>query len=69
MTEHRLVELVGGPRDGHQLDVTGWTEQQLRDGVALIAEHGAYGAGGRACYAPPAGDPHADRWPHEGDLP
>lgn len=32
--------LVGGPLDGLPLDTTGWTDDQLRKGAALITETG-----------------------------
>lgn len=65
MTARRTVELVGGPLDGHRLDVTGWTLDELETGVAHIVD----GWIDRACYAPPAGEVGAARWPYEGDLP
>ncbi|MFC3351808.1 hypothetical protein ACFOOM_31170 [Streptomyces echinoruber] len=46
------AELVGGPLDGLLLDVTGRTEEELREGVALPTEIGRFGPGGRALYAP-----------------
>ncbi|MFG2334170.1 hypothetical protein ACGFMM_31835 [Streptomyces sp. NPDC048604] len=60
-------ELVAGPLDGLLLDVTGWTERQLGEPVALPTEIGAYGSGGRAQYAPRSGDPR--RWDWRGDTP
>lgn len=68
MTAPRFVELVGGPCDGTRLEVTGWDDEQLRTGVALAVNTGAYGPGGRSCYAPPAGNLTADRWQYEGDT-
>ncbi len=64
---HAYVELVGGPLDGLLLDVTGRTQEQLREGAALITEIGRYGAGGRALYGPRPGDP--ERWDWSGDTP
>ncbi|WP_406864967.1 hypothetical protein ABZO31_32815 [Streptomyces sp. HUAS MG47] len=63
---HDYRELVAGPLDGLLLDVTGWTERQLEEPVALPTEIGAYGAGGRAQYAPRSGDPR--RWDWRGDT-
>lgn len=60
-------ELVAGPLDGLLLDVTGWTERQLQESVALPTEIGAYGAGGHAQYAPRIGEP--GRWDWRGDTP
>ncbi len=60
-------ELVAGPLDGLLLDVTGWTAEELADGVALLTEIGAFGAGGRAHYEPRPGDPL--RWDWCGDTP
>lgn len=64
---HVYRELVAGPLDGLLLDVTGWSEEQLRGGALLITEIGAYGPGGRADYNPRPGDP--DRWDWSGDVP
>lgn len=63
------VELRGGPLDGYRMPVAGWTAEERATGVAHITEHGAYGPGGRACYAPPADDPMASVWHWEGDIP
>jgi len=60
-------ELVGGPLDGLLLDVTDWEDAQLRRGVALATELGAFGAGGRALYEPRRGDPR--HWDWRGDTP
>ncbi|MFI9465772.1 hypothetical protein [Streptomyces xiamenensis] len=62
----RLMTLFGGPLDGQQWDL-GWaTDDELREGMALINdENGAYGPGGRSCYSL-----HGDgvmRW--DGDVP
>lgn len=68
--EHRLVvEFVGGPMDGHRLDVTDWTPEQRATGVAHLCDRGAYGPGGRSCYGPPEADPHSPVWEWEGDTP
>jgi hypothetical protein len=64
---HVYRELVAGPLDGLLLDVTGWTDQQLRDGAALVTEIGQYGAGGRALYGPRVADPKV--WDWQGDTP
>lgn len=64
---HVYRELVAGPLDGLLLDVTGWTEDQLRAGAALVTEIGAYGAGGHALYGPRSADPR--RWQWQGDTP
>lgn len=38
---HRdYAELVGGPLDGLLLDITGWTADEIRTGVALMTELG-----------------------------
>ncbi|KUN79004.1 hypothetical protein AQJ66_29405 [Streptomyces bungoensis] len=52
----RYAELVGGPLDGLLLDITGWTRDEIRTGVALPTELGRFGAGGRAMYGPRRGD-------------
>jgi hypothetical protein len=39
------------------LDVTGWDDEQLADGAALLTEIGRYGPGGRAHYEPRGQDP------------
>ncbi|MYX86815.1 MULTISPECIES: hypothetical protein [unclassified Streptomyces] len=64
------VELAGGPLDGLLLDVTDLPEEERTDpqgGAHLITDHGAYGPGGRADYAPDPGNP--GRWTWRGDLP
>ncbi|MFD0425417.1 hypothetical protein [Streptomyces parvus] len=63
---HDYRELVGGPLDGLLLDVTGWDEADLRDGVGLVTEIGAYGPGGRAEYGPRSADSH--QWDWRGDV-
>lgn len=63
---HDYRELVGGPLDGLLLDVTGWGEAELRDGVGLVTEIGAYGPGGRAEYGPRSPDSH--QWDWRGDV-
>nr|WP_030762200.1 hypothetical protein [Streptomyces griseus] len=61
------TELCGGPLDGQLLDVTGWTDDALGEGAALLTEAGACGPGGRALYDPVPGDP--GRWEWTGDIP
>ncbi|MGI5341891.1 hypothetical protein ACQEVS_33045 [Streptomyces sp. CA-181903] len=51
------VALEGGPLDGLLADATGWSAAEVAEGAALIAEHGGYGAGGRALYGPATADP------------
>lgn len=63
-----FVTLFGGPLDGARIDVTGWTRSQRADGMAHISEHGRR-PGGPAVYGPPEGDPLADVWEWQGDLP
>ncbi|MET8957064.1 hypothetical protein ACWEO4_47300 [Streptomyces sp. NPDC004393] len=63
----RYVELVGGPLDGLLLDITGWAQDEIDTGVALQAELGQFGAGGRAMYDPRPGDPRRFDW--TGDIP
>src|SRR3712207_6338654 len=46
------AELVGGPLDGLLLDITDWTADAIKTGVALMTELGQFGAGGRALYDP-----------------
>ncbi|MDX3067873.1 hypothetical protein PV518_37910 [Streptomyces sp. ND04-05B] len=70
--DQQHVTLVGGPLDGHQVPVTGWTPQQRATGVAHLTDHGAYGPGGRAVYGPAPDDVDpgsTDRWVWEGDCP
>ncbi|MEU7108357.1 hypothetical protein ACFQ2B_40090 [Streptomyces stramineus] len=64
---HVYRELVGGPLDGLLLDVTGWTDEQLGQGAALITEIGRYGPGGRALCEPRPGDRDDFDW--SGDCP
>jgi hypothetical protein len=59
---HRYAVLVGGPLDGQRLDVTGWSEQELLEGAALIALLGADGPGGRSHYEGRSGDPGRLHW-------
>lgn len=49
---HVYRELVAGPLDGLLLDVTGWTDEQLADGAALLTEIGSYGAAAAPTTAP-----------------
>ncbi|MFF7550128.1 hypothetical protein ACFZCU_41840 [Streptomyces canus] len=58
---------AGGPLDGLLLDITGWRPEEIDDGVALRAEAGQFGPGGRALYDPRPGDP--SRWDWGGDSP
>jgi hypothetical protein len=67
--EQEYVTLRGGPMDGHQLPVTGWTPEQRAIGVAHLCDGSSYGPGGRALYSPPEGDPMATEWEYEGDAP
>ncbi|MEW1906587.1 hypothetical protein [Streptomyces sp. NPDC086147] len=62
----RRAALVGGPLDGQLLDITGWSEDQIDGGAALITETGFYGPGGRALHDPRPDDPA--RWGGGGDL-
>ncbi|MEU1599270.1 hypothetical protein ABZ468_42335 [Streptomyces sp. NPDC005708] len=61
------VELVGGPLDGLLLDITGWSDHELNEGVTLTTEIGRYGSGGRAVYGPRSTDRHRFDW--RGDSP
>ncbi|MFD8388686.1 hypothetical protein ACFV2N_05605 [Streptomyces sp. NPDC059680] len=63
----RYAELVGGPLDGLLLDITSWTQDEIRTGAALPTELGQFGGGGRAVYAPRPGDPRRFDW--DGDVP
>ncbi|MCX5078680.1 hypothetical protein OHA84_00585 [Streptomyces sp. NBC_00513] len=54
--DHVYAELLGGPLDGLLLDVTGWSGADRVEGALLITDKGLYGPGGRAFYAPVAGD-------------
>ncbi|MFG2228363.1 hypothetical protein [Streptomyces sp. NPDC048644] len=56
------VELTGGPLDGLLLDITGWTQDEIDTGAALMTELGQFGAGGRALYDPYPGDPGRFDW-------
>ncbi|MFG2569170.1 hypothetical protein ACGFR6_27555 [Streptomyces sp. NPDC048567] len=64
---HDYRELVGGPLDGQLLDTTGWTADMLAGGAYLITPLSAYGAGGRASYAPAPDDPEGP-FVWEGDV-
>ncbi|MFJ5879137.1 hypothetical protein ACIQD1_30975 [Streptomyces sp. NPDC093088] len=64
---HRYAELVGGPLDGQLLDITDWSQDQIDGGVALNAEAGPFGPGGRALYDPRPADP--GRWDWQDDTP
>ncbi|MGW5116054.1 hypothetical protein ACWEQ8_11505 [Streptomyces noursei] len=61
------AELVGGLLDGLLLDITGWTQDQIDSGVALHAELGRFGAGGRATYEARPDDSARFDW--TGDTP
>ncbi|MFF5393373.1 hypothetical protein ACFY5H_34580 [Streptomyces sp. NPDC013012] len=49
------TELVGGPLDGLLLDIHGWRNEEVDDGVALTTELGRW-PGGRALYDPRPGE-------------
>ncbi|MFG2146168.1 hypothetical protein ACGFRG_18460 [Streptomyces sp. NPDC048696] len=66
-TGHDYRELVAGPLDGLLLDVTGWSEERLREGAPLATEIGSHGPGGHAWYGPRPGDP--GHWDWSGDTP
>lgn len=71
-THRQFVTLYGGPLDGQQLEVTGWSDAERGTGVAHLTDRGQYGPGGRAMYGPAADDPwpfSTDRWVWEGDCP
>lgn len=54
MTGRRLVRYVGGPLDGETLDVSGWSDDEIRTGVYQVVD----GWADRADYAPDeGGDP------------
>ncbi|MGW4896079.1 DUF6292 family protein [Kitasatospora sp. NPDC004240] len=59
-------DLVGGPLDGHRMDVSTRTAEQLRRGLALRAAGCAY-PGGRSLYTQDPERPDVLRW--SGDLP
>jgi hypothetical protein len=61
------AQLVGGPLDGLLLDVTDRPDGGPGHGVALPTEIGRFGPGGRAQYAPRAGEPRRFDW--RGDTP
>ncbi|MER7576221.1 hypothetical protein [Streptomyces sp. NPDC126514] len=61
------AELVGGPLDGLLMDITGWTQEEISNGVSLRTELGQFGADGRAIYNPRAGDSRRFDW--TGDSP
>jgi hypothetical protein len=64
MTGRRIVRYVGGPLDGKVLDVTGWTDEEVRTGVHEIVD----GWQDRAEYDPdPGGDPMV--WRYRGPVP
>ncbi|MEU1465019.1 hypothetical protein ABZ467_30845 [Streptomyces sp. NPDC005727] len=53
--------------EGGDVDITGWTPDEIDTGVALPTELGQFGAGGRAMYDPRPSDPHRFDW--NGDIP
>jgi hypothetical protein len=60
----RLVRYVGGPLDGKAMDVSGWSEEQVRGGVYEVVP----GWEQRADYEPePDGDPLV--WQYRGIVP
>ncbi|MFF9490655.1 hypothetical protein [Streptomyces sp. NPDC014676] len=61
------AELIGGPLDSQQLDITNWRPEEIDDGVSLLTELGQFGPGGRVLYDPRPGDPA--RWDWGGDSP
>lgn len=59
-----VVRYVGGPLDGKQLDVAGWTPEEIRTGVYEVVD----GWSDRAGYEPePGGDPLL--WRYRGPFP
>ena len=60
----KFVTLVGGPLDGGQEDVSALTDDEIADGLALIAAGCAY-PGGRSIYAPREGDPGRLHWSYD----
>ncbi|MGW0535600.1 hypothetical protein [Streptomyces sp. NPDC003032] len=65
--DRAYAELVGGPLDGLLLDITGWTADEVRTGVALRTELGQFGPGGKALYDPRPGE--RNHWDWSGDTP
>ncbi|MGW2137730.1 hypothetical protein ACWCW2_17190 [Streptomyces sp. NPDC001773] len=60
--DRRYAELVGGPLDGLLLEITSWTPDKSDNSVALAAELGQFGSGGRPLSRPRPGDRgHSDR--------
>lgn len=54
MSERRIARFAGGPLDGHEVDVTGWSESDVATGVLHVVD----GWELRADYEPDAaGDP------------
>lgn len=59
----RIVHYVGGPLDGERLDVSSWSDAEVRQGVYQIVD----GWEDRADYAPDAGgDPLV--WRYRGPV-
>ncbi|MFJ4467422.1 hypothetical protein ACIP2X_07955 [Streptomyces sp. NPDC089424] len=72
---HRTyAELVGGPLDGLLLDIHGWSDKDIDDGVALLTELGRRPCG-RALHDTRPGEPRAQgpgiscRFYQSGDTP
>lgn len=67
-----FVTLVGGPMDGHQVPVGGWTAEQRETGVAHInLNPGPGDEGARVLYGPAADHPDpatAREWVFEGYM-
>jgi hypothetical protein len=64
MPEPRTVRYLGGPLDGQEMDVTGWTEESIRTGAYQIVD----GWADRADYEPDQdGDPLV--WLYRGPVP
>jgi hypothetical protein len=60
----RIVRYLGGPLDGQTLDVTGWSDEELRGGTYEIVD----GWIDRADYEPDSdGDPTI--WRYRGPVP
>jgi hypothetical protein len=63
VTAQRIARFHGAPLDGHDLDVTSWTDEEISVGVAHVVD----GSPLRADYEPePGGDPLV--WRYRGDL-
>lgn len=64
LTAKRTVCFVGGPLDGHELDVSTWTEEEISTGVYHVVE----GWEDRADYAPGTGGDQL-LWHYRGPVP